>query len=502
MPPTSAAAAGQAGAGSAEPAASDAAAREPIAPELASDEISPIGHPVLAERGRVVIATTVSALALVGVLVLAAGLYWVWRHPRPDPAAAATLERVNALQTELAGLAQRQDTATTDIANTGARLDRVEAEIGQLAGQMRTLAAARAAAPAPATPPAAAAASSASHTDVAALSARVDTLAARQDTVAARQQAALTAVTTHVDVLTQQAEAALGRLEARVGKAERSAGAVSGLAERAARLAQLQAAEVALADGEPLGDLPGAPPALARFAHQPPPTEAQLRLAFPALAAAAERAAAPATGDQPLLARMWARVKQSVTVRRDDEVIVGNPIAGVLAQAQRLLDAGDLAAAVRELGALQGPPAVVLRPWLAEANALLAARAALATMGMHAALATTGTQAALATMGVHAALATMGTHAALATTGVNAALATIGTPAALATIGTRAALATMGTPAALATTGMHAALPCRYSDGCVPLADRLRAEAASRGTPVSPVAENQVVAAQSGMIRG
>ena len=53
-----------------------------------------------------------------------------------------------------------------------------------------------------------------------------------------------------------------------------------------------------------------------------------------------------------------------------------------LEAASVLLDAGDLAGAVREAGTLSGPPAEKLTSWVADAKALLAAREALASLVM------------------------------------------------------------------------------------------------------------------------
>ena len=150
------------------------------------------------------------------------------------------------------------------------------------------------------------------------------------------------------------------------------------LAPLEARIAAVQAAGLALAAGQKLGDLPGVPPALARFADTPPPTEAALRLAFPAAAREALAAAHPATENKPLLTRLWARAQDLVTVRQGDTVLVGDPAAGVLEHARTALDAGDLAAAVTGVATLQGAAAQAMAPWLAQARALLAARAALA----------------------------------------------------------------------------------------------------------------------------
>jgi hypothetical protein len=170
--------------------------------------------------------------------------------------------------------------------------------------------------------------------------------------------------------------------EARLATLEKTAELPAQLADRANRVARIQAAFIALSAGRPLGDLPGAPPALARYAATAPPTEAALRLGFPAAAQAALAADHPAPGDQPFLERVWAELRSEsfFTIRQGEHVLVGDPAAGVLAHAQTALDAGDLAGAVASVGSLSGPAAQALAGWLDQARGLLAARAALADL--------------------------------------------------------------------------------------------------------------------------
>ena len=168
--------------------------------------------------------------------------------------------------------------------------------------------------------------------------------------------------------------------EARLAALEKPSQTPGQLADRTSRIARIQAAFIALSVGRPLGEIPDAPPALSRYATVAPPTEAALRLVFPAAAQAALAAAHPAPADQPVLKRLWAQAQDLVTVRQGDHVLLGDPAAGVLARAQTALDAGDLAAAVAALASLSGPQAQALAPWLDHAHGLLAARAALATL--------------------------------------------------------------------------------------------------------------------------
>ena len=172
----------------------------------------------------------------------------------------------------------------------------------------------------------------------------------------------------------------LDATDARLAKVEAGATQVAALAERATRLARLRGAEAALAGGHKLGALPDAPPALARFADVNPPTEAGLRLSFPVMERAVRAAHRPDVDGKPFSTRVWDRVQDLVTVRQGDQVLIGDGVIGTLAKAQTALDAGDLAGVVQALGALTAEPAQAAAGWLADAKALLDARAALATM--------------------------------------------------------------------------------------------------------------------------
>jgi len=230
--------------------------------------------------------------------------------------------------------------------------------------------------------------------DTGPLTTRVDALAGRQDALSARAQAIETALTARTEAVEAKLAAAeqtairlaamaarIEALEKRLATAETVTGQVPALAARSARLARLQAAQTALEDGKPLGEIPDAPPALARFATAAPPTEAALRLSFPAAARAAMEASAPApSSDAPLADRLWSRAQSLVTVRQGDKVLVGDPAAGSIGKARRALEAGDLAGTVAALGELQGPAAQAVAAWRAQASALLEARAALSAL--------------------------------------------------------------------------------------------------------------------------
>jgi len=199
-------------------------------------------------------------------------------------------------------------------------------------------------------------------------------LTAKLDDVVAKQGSATQILTARLDTLE-------GRLTALEKQGSGISGQIAGITERAQRISRIQAASSALEAGQRLGDIPGAPPALAQFAHDAPPTEAGLRLSFNDAADAAQRASQPAIMDnQPFASRLWTRAQQSVTVRQGDHVLVGDPVSGLLAHARQALDAGDLAGAIKVLNGLVGPAAVAIAEWVGQARALLEARAALATM--------------------------------------------------------------------------------------------------------------------------
>lgn len=152
------------------------------------------------------------------------------------------------------------------------------------------------------------------------------------------------------------------------------------LTARITLLNQLESARMALDAGQPLGVIQNAPPALAQFAATPPPTESELRLSFPAAAKTAESASVAGDAKGSYWSRVLARLENFVTVSDGDRVVLGAPAAGVLSQAQSLLDAGDLAGAVAQIGTLSLTTQQAMGEWLGQAKALLAARQALIAM--------------------------------------------------------------------------------------------------------------------------
>lgn len=154
---------------------------------------------------------------------------------------------------------------------------------------------------------------------------------------------------------------------------------VATIEQRLDTAARLQAAALALDAGRKLGPIPGAPPALARYADTSAPTEPALRLAFPAAAHAAEAASPPKHSDA-LIDQAWQQFQRLVTIRQNGKIVAGTPTAATIATAQARLDAGDLAGALAALQPLDPPARAAMAPWLADAENLLAARRALEAM--------------------------------------------------------------------------------------------------------------------------
>jgi hypothetical protein len=325
-------------------------------------------------------------LTLVLFGILGGALYFVWSNPQvPSNDAAITALRrqvqaqadqraddqgaAQALGQQVQGLADRVDRLQKAAASAAAPPAAAPADLGDLPKRVDDLAAKVAAL---ADRPADTGAASAPPADSGAAQQAVEALGRQVAQSADSQKAALT-----------DQKAALEQLAARLDKLEQGAGQSVGATDRVVRLTRVQAALVALQAGEKLGDIPGAPPAVARFANVAPPTEAALREAFPALAAHARKVSRPDVSRRGFFERALTRLQQSVTVRQGDDVLIGDPAAGILAEAGGKLQAGDLAGAVASLGKLSGPAADAMKDWVDRARALLAARAALTDLAAH-----------------------------------------------------------------------------------------------------------------------
>ena len=222
-------------------------------------------------------------------------------------------------------------------------------------------------------------------TELAVLRAQMDDLRAAQ----ARAAPAPDSVTVQAD-LAQKYVVLAAQLSAVQAQAAADHGALSVMQSNAADLGNLTqrmkllnalgSARLALDAGQPLGQIPNAPPALAQFATTAPPTEAQLREDFPAEARVAKEASLSGTGQIGFWARTRLRLEGFMTISDGNQVIFGPPAAAALNTAGQDLDNGDLAGAVAALQDLGPEAKAAMAGWLDQAQALLAARAALVTM--------------------------------------------------------------------------------------------------------------------------
>ena len=355
-------------------------------------------------------------LYLVGFVILAGALAYLWRHATPPRGEAVQEARVDTLRQELddrqaeaAALTQRVATlearpapALPNLAPLDARLSvletRSQVDLKLLSDQVAALqarsqvdlkpladqvAALQARPPVDLKPLAdrLAALEAKPPVDLKPLSDRLSAQEAKPPVDLRPLDARVTAQAGAMAQLGSQ----LGTLDTRIAAAEtqakQTASGLAAITDRAQRIARAQSVAVALAAGQPLGDLPGAPPALARFARQPPPTDSALRLSFAAAATAAQRASlAPITESESFGERMWTRAQQSLSVRQGDRVLLGDPIAGVVQNARNLLDAGDLSGAVHALDGLSGPARAAMADWIGQAQSLLDARAAVSSL--------------------------------------------------------------------------------------------------------------------------
>jgi hypothetical protein len=274
-----------------------------------------------------------------GFLVLALAIFYLWQNPSNPGEPAGDLSATHAvdqrfadIDARLTGLEQRP---TADLGKITARVDALD---GRIADQTQ-------------------------------FASRLDTLSGRIESLSGRDQTGLDAARQQVDALTN-----------RVAAIESSAVSLDAVTKRLNRIARLQEASFALASGRPIGDLPNAPEALARYAHAAPPTEAQLRLRFPRDEQTAMAAQQPNASDAPFIDRVWDRAQGLITIRRGDDVVVGNPSSVILQRARTALDAGDLTGAVSMIEALKGQAGQAMANWLTDAKQLLSARSALTDM--------------------------------------------------------------------------------------------------------------------------
>jgi hypothetical protein len=274
-----------------------------------------------------------------GFLVLAVAILYLWQNPGMPGETAGNASALHAVDQRLTDsdtrLIRLEQRPAPDLGKISARVDALD---GRVADQTQ-------------------------------LASRLDTLSGRIESLSGRDQSGQDANKQQLDALTS-----------RVAALELKAGSLDAVTKRLNRIARLQEASFSLASGHPIGDVPDAPEALSRYARAAPPTEAQLRLRFPHAEQIALAAKQPDESDAPFIGRVWERAQGLVTIRRGDDVVIGNPSAITLSHARVALDAGDLAGAVEAIQALKGQPEQAMADWLTQAKGLLGARSALAEM--------------------------------------------------------------------------------------------------------------------------
>jgi len=382
-------------------------------PELAATRHTPIAPepepiryaappPAPAPQKRSVV---MPVLGVLGFVILAAAIGYLWVRPVPLSATAAKAAMPAIPPDESGAVAALQSDVATLKTSLAALDSRESSDVAALHAAIAAIPPPAAPAPAPAAAPAVAAAAPQAAPDtalaqtVASLSDHLKQLEAAEATVAQQTQALpsaadVSSLASRVDSLAQRqskdgdalrqdlslVQQQLSTLSGEEQTLTKSSAALPRLSAQADRMSEILRAEEALRAGQPLGTIDNAPPALARFADSAPPTEAALRLSFTDAAQAADKAGEPTPDQGRFWHRIWLHVQSLVMVRQGDHVVLGDPTSAILDHAQTLLDAGDLAGTLTVLGTLTGPAAQAMAPWEAQARALLQAREALTQM--------------------------------------------------------------------------------------------------------------------------
>ncbi len=307
--------------------------------------------------------TALPVLTALGFALLVGAYVWLWTKQQDVEREVASLASQPTL-----GAAGKTTIDSGRLAALDARLNVVEQKLDEMASRPATVEApapehAQASAPASVSeqPAPSSEASSALARQIASLEQRLQDDEQQQSALATKDGVA----------------AQIASLDKRLKEAEQRQATQ---AVKEAKEQRLQLAALLLDAGEPLGDLPDAPPALTRYAKTRPPTEAALRLSFPIAADKAQSASQPSTVGKSLGERILMHASSLLTVKDGDKILVGAPAATILGVAQQKLRAGDLAGAVAALDGLDPNAAKAMSGWRAEAQALLDARDALAEL--------------------------------------------------------------------------------------------------------------------------
>jgi len=276
-----------------------------------------------------------------------------------DPAALAAIgERLTAVTNRLQGLEAADGAANTRLGQITDRVTEAERALARIATLDQRLTAVETALPA-----------------------RIGAVETMIGSRASALESSLTARIAASEQAAQQRVAGLeSMLTARLAEAQ---AATTRLEARLARLAGAEGLRRALAEGRPLqpalAGIAQPPAALQRYATEAPPTEAALRLRFEDAARAA-RAAVETGGHGSPLEAATSRLAGLITIRRGEQVVWGDDSAAALERARVALAAGDLTEALSRVAALPPAAQAAMAPWVAEAEALRAAREAIATL--------------------------------------------------------------------------------------------------------------------------
>ncbi|MGG5811711.1 hypothetical protein [Falsiroseomonas sp. CW058] len=347
-------------------------------------DLAPLREAVAAAAGRAEAAERAAAAAAQRDATLEERLSGLARdlaaRPAVDPAALAPRSALDQLSGRLDRLAERLETAAREQqardAQEAARIEQIgrDAAARQAAMEQAQIALGQRIGAADAALAARAGAADAQAARIAALETGLAGRIAAVEQQVAQRAAAL-------EQQLGQRGAAIEQQAARIAALEGAAQRLAALEGRSARMATVDALRAALEAGRPLGPqlatLNNPPEPLTRFATAAPPTEAALRLAFEEAARAGRLASEPARDGQGVLDSAVSRLSGLVTVRRGEEVVWGDAAAAEIERARRAVEAGDLEGALRFLTRL--PPAAreAMRGWTSQAEALIAARAAL-----------------------------------------------------------------------------------------------------------------------------
>ena len=303
------------------------------------------------------------------------------------PAPSGNVEEVTALESRVTALEQRPQKPAPDISDLTSRVAQLESSLKSLADTAKQ---------------------GGSVADAAAvtqqineaeqrLQGKIDTALASEGTNASTIQEMQATISELKAKMAALADAELGTgdttelsgLSQRVGKIEKALPELATAASKGVEETKSAAVAIAFAnlraavsEGRPFATeldtistlSPSATDlgALPAYAEKGIPTLPELARSFDAAKDAGLAAVAPPASGS-LLDSLMASAESLVKIRRVDAAATGDTPSAVLARAEAVLDKGDLAAAVKEVGTLQGTPRDAFSGWLDQARARLGA---------------------------------------------------------------------------------------------------------------------------------